>query len=619
MTRESKFVLEGLDVEVSEEELSSLKEIIKETTRSLRKKIESETKLEEILRENVVPQRKDIEERIRPETFTEDEIIEKIFTFLGFSDLSPRTGGFGEVVEEEADYATRIESERILIESEPLNKNLEQKTAGLGQVKEWLITAPFEANYGIATNGFRWILLRYDEDSYNIERLADVDLKPVFLHQFEAITSKAKTLGAFSKSTKIKGRKKLVKLCKSFKKENLQKIVTQADKIIKTTQKEITEDFYEDYIRLVFGILEEEERKRTDRCLIKDGIRVPEKVPPSERDKKSRSFSVSLMNRLIFIKFLEDKGIVHPDLLMELKKEHKEGKSPKNFYYTYIKPLFYDIFNTKIKQREERAKTLEVFRTIPYLNGSLFRKTLDYEEEYQVSDSILYEIINLLEEYEFSTEGKPEALDPSILGKVFEKTINFIAGVKGRQEDLGAFYTPDHITSFCAEKTIRPVLLKKMKEALKDRGWQKAEVELITSLKELIESLPRNVKLADYLLDVMDEIKVLDPACGSGHFLISALGVISNIRRNIQRKKGEEFSVMQTKKRTVMNNIFGVDIVPEAIEITKLRLWLDIIAELEPEELEELKEEELALPNITFNIRQGNSLIGFSSPKKRRE
>jgi hypothetical protein len=117
----------------------------------------------------------------------------------------------------------------------------------------------------------------------------------------------------------------------------------------------------------------------------------------------------------------------------------------------------------------------------------------------------------------------------------------------------------------------------------------------------------------------MDEFYILDPAMGSGHFLTSVSEEIVNIRQELYRQMDEDEmpSRHRLKKTTVLNNIYGVDIVGPAVEIGKLRLWLSVIAELAEDDVDNLTENELALPNIAFNLRQGNSLIGFTGfPEK---
>ena len=152
-------------------------------------------------------------------------------------------------------------------------------------------------------------------------------------------------------------------------------------------------------------------------------------------------------------------------------------------------------------------------------------------------------------------------------------------------------------------------------EFLRDeRGWPEVEVEQYDTLNELIDGLPQSGDLITNLLAEMDDFYVLDPGMGSGHFLTSVIEEIVNVRHELYVQMGGDStpSRHRLKKTTVLNNIYGVDIVGPAVEIGKLRLWLSIIAELAEDDVDNLSENELALPNIAFNLREGNSLIGFT-------
>jgi len=164
------------------------------------------------------------------------------------------------------------------------------------------------------------------------------------------------------------------------------------------------------------------------------------------------------MNRLIFVKFLEDKKIVRPDLLNTIKQVYDNGMYPQTFYQTFLEPLFYDVFNVKPENRDPQIDQIEPFEGIPYLNGGLFRPELNGsdeldEREFNVRDSVLMSIIELLEQYQFSADGGPTDIDPSVLGNVFEKTINYITiDEKNKNKELGAYYTPARLPASAPKK-----------------------------------------------------------------------------------------------------------------------------------------------------------------------
>jgi type I restriction-modification system DNA methylase subunit len=486
------------------------------------------------------------------------------------------------------DYDT--DSTRLLIEAEPINKDLDSREHGIGQVRDWLSQREFASDFGFATDGLRWAFVRYDPDSYSHNVIEEVDLQPVFLALFE------NQVGAGESVEEVvfdADRERVARFLRTFEFENFVSIAVEARQVIKRTQEEITDEFYDDYTQYVFGIVDEAE-------------------------DDARLFAVELLNRLVFIKFLEDKELVHLDLLLTLKETYEDGMYTGSLYDEFVKPLFYDVMNEKPDQRPPTVQDIEIFEDVPYLNGGLFRPSLGNgrfnEKDFDVRNSVLKSIIDLLEAYSFSAGGSPTDLDPSVLGNVFEKTVNYITSDNAdKNKELGAYYTPSEITRFCAEETVRPALLDRFGRVLvEERDWPEPEVEKYDSVYSLIEDLPGNWSLISALLAEVDEFRVVDPACGSGHFLTSVLEEIVNVRKALYAQNENYPQEYRLKKTTVLNNIYGVDLMGPAVEIAKLRLWLSIISELDGDIVDDLDDDELALPNIVFNLREGNSLIGYT-------
>jgi len=224
---------------------------------------------------------------------------------------------------------------------------------------------------------------------------------------------------------------------------------------------------------------------------------------------------------------------------------------------------------------------IDLYAEIPYLNGGLFRPELNSdsdvdERQFDVQDSVLLSIINLLERYQFSADGGPTDIDPSVLGSVFEKTINYLTTDAGDQNaDLGAYYTPKEITRFSAEQTVRPALKERFEAVLmEERDWPEAELQQYETLYELIDALPGSTNLITALLADIDDFYVVDPSMGSGHFLTSVVEEITNIRQELWAQTEQYPNRHRVKQATVQNNIYGVDIMEPAVEIGKLRLWL---------------------------------------------
>lgn len=618
---QTEFDIDEFDTDVSTEDEDRVIETIAQSIRSLREQIDDDI-LDEVFHSDPgsYTLREDFSrDKLDPEPLTQNRVIERLMDTLGYENYGYEAGDFGPERGEQADYAVSlrdiagVDSSRLLIEAEPINKKLQNRGHGLDQVKSWLSQREFESDFGFATDGVRWIFVRYDPDSYSHNIITELDLRPVFLTLFEnETTTQESPTDVVSESE----RELVSTLLRTFDYDNFISIISDAGDVLQQQEEKITDEFYDDYIQIVFGVGDEKEERRA-RSLVGDGIVAPENADGDD----IRLFSVELMNRLIFIKFLEDKQIVRHDLLQTITDTYESGVYPQTLYKSFLDPLFYDVLNEAPDDRSQQIKEIELYSDIPYLNGGLFRPELNgsssiNERNFDVRDTVLESIIELLERYQFSADGGPTDIDPSVLGNVFEKTINYITTDPGDQnKGLGAYYTPSEITRFCAEQTVRPALMDRFKQVLMDdRGWPEAEIEQYDSLYELIDGLPGSGDLITTLLAEMDDFYVLDPGMGSGHFLTSVLEEIVNVRHTLYRQMNTDSlpSRHKLKKTTVLNNIYGVDIVGPAVEIGKLRLWLSIIAELAEDDVDNLDQAELALPNIAFNMRQGNSLIGFT-------
>ncbi|QRV15089.1 hypothetical protein JMJ58_19610 [Haloterrigena salifodinae] len=615
----TEFVAQAFETTVTEAEENQLIETIDETVSNLRDQMDDET-LESMLRAgsgSYLLRGSMTRDGLQPESFTQDAVIEPLLDTLGH-EYSTEAGGLSGGQTQVADYTislrdhSDIESTRLLIEAEPINKELDSREHGIGQVQDWLSQREFESDFGFATDGLRWVFVRYDPDSYTHNIIEEVDLQPVFLALFEnQVGKRADPTDAIFDTD----RDEVTRLIRTFEFGNFTSIAGDARQVIKEKKEEITDDFYDDYIRYVFGIVSDGEE--TSRSLVGDGIVKPEGATEDD----TRLFAVELMNRLVFIKFLEDKALVQPNLLKTLKDTYEDGFYTGSFYEEFLQSLFYDVMNNKPDDRPEHVQNIDLFQNIPYLNGGLFRPTINGEEfdeeDFDVRNSVLFSIIDLLERYSFSARGAPTDLDPSILGNVFEKTINYItSGNEDTNKELGAYYTPSEITRFCAEETVRPALLDRFQTVLVEEcDWPEHEAERFNSVYELIEGLPGHMSTIGPLLDEVDEFRVVDPGCGSGHFLTSVLEEITNIRKTLyQQNDAESYpDEYRLKKTTVLNNIYGVDLMGPAVEIAKLRCWLSVISELDTENVDDLASDDaLALPNIAFNLREGNTLIGYT-------
>ena len=301
-----------------------------------------------------------------------------------------------------------------------------------------------------------------------------------------------------------------------------------------------------------------------------------------------------LLDRIIFLYFLQTKGILPEEYLSKLYNDCI--KTEKNFYDDYLKILFFELLNSEI-HNPHLEKT---FGKVPYLNGGLFRKKSYENNTISISNEIWAELFELFREYHWvihEDKGGLDSLTPEILGHIFEKTVN--------QKASGAYYTPSQLTSYMAENTVNRLVVEKF-----NIEFNKS----VESVNEIITS--KNPKFCEWLYEnCLSNLKILDNACGSGAFLLSTANILFEYYKdtlsfltttNEKYKNSIDKNLNYfIKKKIITENIHGVDMEEGGVEICKLRLWLSMVSEIESENKIN------PLPNIDYNIMSGNSLIGF--------
>ena len=280
---------------------------------------------------------------------------------------------------------------------------------------------------------------------------------------------------------------------------------------------------------------------------------------------------------------------------------------PEDFYAGFLRLLFFEAFAKAEPSPEARATC----GRIPYLNGGLFRPHRleeKYEGRIRIPSAAFDPILRLFGEYAWTFNDVPDdpekGLSPDVLGYIFEKYIN--------QKEFGAYYTPHEITEYLCIQTVHRLVLDKMRE----QGYGNHE-----SVGDMLLTI-RGDALLFLLRDVLPSVSLLDPACGSGAFLYAALntllvvytaamGRIADLRHEgLDLWRAREFAghrseIYWLKKRIITDNLYGVDLMEEATEIAKLRLFMALVGSARPGESLE------PLPNIDFNILAGNSLVGL--------
>jgi hypothetical protein len=329
-----------------------------------------------------------------------------------------------------------------------------------------------------------------------------------------------------------------------------------------------------------------------------------------DNEADRRWYASIVLNRLMFVYFLQRKGFINngETLYLQNKLNESQQRGTDLFYSQFLPALFFEGFGKPQYERDSNIQGL--IGDVKYLNGGLFLQH-QIEQKYPniaISDAGFEQIFDLFARYSWNLNDTPEGseneINPAVLGYIFEKYIN--------QKAFGAYYTRPEITEYLCDRTINKLILDRVNQS---RVYQ------FESITELLTRLDANI-CRSLLDDILPNLSLLDPACGSGAFLIAAMKTLiyvysavigkvkfltdSKLKTWLEGIEKEHSSLnYYIKKRIITDNLYGVDIMEEATEIAKLRLFLALVSsaydvsELEP------------LPNIDFNIMAGNSLIGL--------
>ena len=441
-------------------------------------------------------------------------------------------------------------------------------------------------------------------------------------------------------------------------------------------------------------------------------------------EEMQRWYASVMLNRLMFIYFIQRKGFLNNDIdYLGNKLKDSQKKDINRYYKDFLCPLFFEGFAKPEAERSSEMKRL--LGKIPYLNGGIFQKhqleTL-HGENIEISDKAFEQLFRFFEQYQWHLDERPlrndNEINPDVLGYIFEKYIN--------QKQMGAYYTKEDITDYISKNTIIPFLFDKARTACKiafegdTNVWQLlqddpdryiydavkkgVELELPPDIAAGIDDVSRrddcwnkpasddyalpteiwrevvarrqryetihaklangdirdindlityNLNIRQFAQDVIEncegpellrafwkaitEVTILDPTCGSGAFLFAALNILEplyeacldrmqvfldeadmisesrpsrryndfrEILERIAQHPNREYFVL---KSIIINNLYGVDIMDEAIEICKLRLFLKMVSQID-----DVKQIE-PLPDIDFNIQAGNTLVGYAT------
>ncbi len=362
----------------------------------------------------------------------------------------------------------------------------------------------------------------------------------------------------------------------------------------------VTQEFFEKYRELFIRLQEAVEK------IIKKDKDVYKEF--KSKGVESSDFAKKILGQIVFLYFLQKKGWLGVQRDTQTRKFKKWGEGDKNFlqnifykakdehknfFNEYLEPLFYQALAKDRSDDEHYYDKLGC--RIPFLNGGLFEPIGNYSWttiDILIDDDLFGEIFTTFNTYNFTVKEdepleKEVAIDPEMLGKVFENLLK----VKDRKSK-GSYYTPREIVHYMCQES----LINYLETGV---GIKKDSIEKFIKHESSIK-LPKQIEENKEKIDkLLANIKIVDPAAGSGAFLVGMMTEIIKARSALNLN----YKNYKLKRDCIENSLYGVDIDPSAIDICQLRLWLSLI--VDEESIEDVK----PLPNLDHKIMCGNSLL----------
>ncbi len=360
----------------------------------------------------------------------------------------------------------------------------------------------------------------------------------------------------------------------------------------------VTKKFFEDYQEIFLKVRKDLKKQKVE-------------------TKTAHEFTLQLLNRIMFIYFISKKGWLNDDKKFmksywgSYKALTKFGKD--EFYLQWLHPLFFEAFNNKFRSHPELPESVNKCLTnCPYLNGGLFTKKKELDDlKINISDNLFKSIFDFFEKFNFTIKEDSVldvevSVDPQMIGYVYESLANVAQDVYEQEEDLrgdwGIFYTPKVEVDFMCRRSLVEYLANNT-----DIPKKELYEFVFDEDKEKIEKVFEKGKYWRKIEEVMDNLSVVDPACGSGAFLVGMLNVLVELYRIMFKHTKRDLTDFEMKYRIIQRSLYGVDVMPWAIHAAELRLWLQLIVETAFKD-DELRKHPL-LPNLNMNLRIGDSLV----------
>ncbi len=319
-----------------------------------------------------------------------------------------------------------------------------------------------------------------------------------------------------------------------------------------------------------------------------------------EEQESKKLFVQTLFNRLMFVYFLSRKGWLtfngETDYLNALWRDYQANPDQDNFYRDRLYHLFFfGLNNPQSRDLNFRDSVMaSVYGDVPFLNGGLFQKSeLDGRDGLNLPDQAIEPVLtDLFDRFNFTVmESTPfdieVAVDPEMLGKVFEELVT------GRH-DSGSYYTPRPVVAFMCREALKGYLEGS------DTGLTPDVIAAFVDKRETDGISPAR---APSVAAALESVTVVDPACGSGAYLLGMMQELVDLRTALFNVGVDAKSLYDLKLHVIQRNLYGVDLDEFAVNIAMLRMWLSLAIEYEGETPE-------PLPNLDFKVVRGDSLLG---------
>ena len=357
---------------------------------------------------------------------------------------------------------------------------------------------------------------------------------------------------------------------------------------------------YEDIVEYVTGkrVVKDGSKWKTEQTGVPNKKIMAQFAVFADPEKAVRDYVKKLMGRLVFIQFLQKKGWMgvpandaawkngDKDFVQNL---FKNTKNKDSFIDDVLEPLFDDL-NTKRENDLVSSEMVGKGIKVPYLNGGLFEKDAQDNTEFPLPKKFMEDLLEFFTQYNFTIdENDPDdaevGVDPEMLSCIFENLLE-------DNKEKGAFYTPKEIVQYmCRESLIAHLCNGVKKNETKNRIRDFV-------LKHKADVLNGDENISEQVDDKLKDVKICDPAIGSGAFPMGLMRELYFCRSAIEGF--DHAKAAEIKKHIIQQNIYGVDIEKGAVDIARLRFWLSLIVD---------EDTPHALPNLDFKIMQGNSLL----------